>query len=415
MNTQAAIASDVRIGTDKGVLRLQFSTKISQAYYGKRQFYKSLGRSDSPINREWANRIVLRIQQDLDHPDNLFDPSLEKYLGHKVIALPTAIHNPKLSETWNEYCDWKLATGQLQQTTYQSRYRRTFQNQLKPYLDQEITKDLINQLANELMLADNYKPNLKKLFNTLIEMGERATRQGNLSNNFFLDLKDINIRVDKKSHQLQQEEDFRAFSIKERDIIVETFYKSNREIEVQIAPLIEFLFLTGCRLGEAFAFKWKDVKSDWIVFDESYSTECKLTKTTKTDTIRIFRTTGYTKLLALLDTVREQRISLTPNDCIFLKKNNKPYTRLDLSALWLGADKSKRGINYYYDGVVTRLVKSGLVAQYLKPSATRHTFITLQAQNGVDLKLLADSCGNSIDVIYNHYLGQNRDSKLLNL
>ncbi len=70
---------------------------------------------------------------------------------------------------------------------------------------------------------------------------------------------------------------------------------------------------------------------------------------------------------------------------------------------------------YYSEGVVTRLVNSGQVAQYLKPSSTRHTFITLQAQNGVDLKLLADSCGNSVDVIYNHYLGVNRDAKLLNL
>ena len=83
----------------------------------------------------------------------------------------------------------------------------------------------------------------------------------------------------------------------------------------------------------------------------------------------------------------------------------KQYNRLNLSALWLGLDKSKNGNQYYYPGVVTRLVQNGEISQYLKPSATRHNFIAIQAHAGVDLKLLADSVGNSVDVIYDHYLG----------
>jgi hypothetical protein len=50
--------ADVNVGVDKGSLRLQFSTRVSQEFYNKRQAYKGLGRSDTPENRQWADGIV---------------------------------------------------------------------------------------------------------------------------------------------------------------------------------------------------------------------------------------------------------------------------------------------------------------------------------------------------------------------
>lgn len=100
------------------------------------------------------------------------------------------------------------------------------------------------------------------------------------------------------------------------------------------------------------------------------------------------------------------------SDHVFTTINGRQYDRFKLSALWLWLDKSKQGVKYYYPGVVTRLVREGEINHYLKPSATRHTFITIQAHKGTDLKLLADSVGNSVDVIYNHYLGVNKDATI---
>jgi len=105
----------------------------------------------------------------------------------------------------------------------------------------------------------------------------------------------------------------------------------------------------------------------------------------------------------------------TNNSYVFTTIQGKQYDRYKLSALWLGIDKSKNGVEYYYPGVVTRLIEEGKIAQYLKPSATRHTFITIQAHNGTDLKLLADSVGNSVDIIYNHYLGVNKDATIADI
>ncbi|WP_319421480.1 tyrosine-type recombinase/integrase [Pleurocapsa sp. FMAR1] len=252
------------------------------------------------------------------------------------------------------------------------------------------------------------------MISALKEACDRSINQGNLNRNYFVGLKN-NIKPPKKSKQLIEEEDYRAFTLEERDIIIDTFKTSHKDSERQIANLVEFLFLTGCRLGEAFAFKWKNVKSEkgWIVFDESYSSETKITKSTKTDVIRIFKIKGYSRITNLLHQVKTH--DFDPDDYVFTTLKGKEYNRLNLSALWLGIDKSKEENKYYYLGVVTRLVQGGEISQYLKPSSTRHTFITIQAHAGVDLKLLADSVGNSVDVIYEHYLDTNKNSTFFDI
>ena len=408
----------VKISTDKDYLRLQFPSALSKQLYGKRQFFKSLGRQDTAENRKWAESLAARIQADIDHPDveTLFDPSLKKYLGIKVenvILHPTST-TIKLQELWNEFCDYKYKTGKISETTYKTKYTRTFSNWLRPYFEEYISQELAERIVFELQKQKVNKTNLRKMISALKEACDRSINQGNLNRNYFAGLKE-NIKPPKRSKQLIEEEDYRAFTREERDIIINTFKTSHKDSERQIAPLVEFLFLTGCRLGEAFAFKWKDIKpkKGWIVFDESYSSETKITKSTKTDVIRIFKIQGYTRLINLLDRMKTQNFDA--DDYVFTTLGGKQYNRLNLSALWLGLDKSKKGNKYYYPGVVTRLVQDGEINQYLKPSATRHTFITIQAHAGVDLKLLADSVGNSVDVIYDHYLGVNKDAAFFDI
>lgn len=408
---------DICVGVDRGILRLQFSRKLSRQLYGKKQVYKALGRPDTPENKRWAEDIARRIQKDIDHPDSLFDPTLEKYLGVKInsniVQLPGAKPELKLGELWLEFAEYKLKTGQIHETTYLTRYKRTFLNWLKPYLDEPLSRELAETIIFEVSKNAN-KDNLKKMIGALSEACERAIHNGNLSKNYFWGLQDT-IKSPRRSQQLTEEEDYRAFSREERDIIINTLRTSDKKSEKTIADLVEFLFLTGCRLGEAFALKWNDIKLDkgWIVFDESYSTETKITKCTKTNTIRIFRIKNYTRLLDLINRMKTRIHSQV--DYVFISPNGEKYNRFKLNQAWNGIDKSKNGVPYYYPGVVTRLVKERKVSQYLKPSATRHTFITIQAHNGTDLKLLADSVGNSVDIIYNHYLGVNKDAVMADL
>ncbi|MGF1481248.1 MAG: tyrosine-type recombinase/integrase [Cyanophyceae cyanobacterium] len=400
---------------NNGYLRLQFNSGLSRQVYNKRQFYKGLGKLDTSENRKWAGRIAARIEADLLHPDaeNLFDPTLKKYLGVGIeIAAAADSQSILLEELWTDYCDYKLKTGQICETTYKTIYSRSYSNWLTPYLKETISSELAERIVFELLSKNVHRGNLKKLISALKSASDRAIAQGKLSQNYFVGLAD-NIKTIKKSQQLADEEDFRAFSKDERDLIIDTFIASDRASERHIAPLIGFLFLTGCRVGEAFALRWSNIKTDWIIFEESYSSETKITKSTKTNTVRIFRTRGYSRLRSLLAVLGKKTHG--PNDFVFTTITGKQYSRHKLSAAWIGYDNRKHGKGSYYPGVVARLVQQGKLAQYLKPSATRHTFISLQAHSGTDLKLLADSVGNSVDVIYNHYLGVNREATIANV
>lgn len=418
MHSKASITSgQIKVTVDKGYLRLQFPSALSRQLYGKRQFFKSLGRQDTPQNREWSERVASRIQADLDHPDceKLFDPSLSKYFDVKVTNIvlhPLNNNKLKLKDIWLEFVEYKRKSGKISETTYQTRYNRTFANWLKPYMNECLSYELAEKILFELLDSGANKANIKKLISALKEACDRAVNRGSINRNFFANLGE-NIKFPRRSKQLVEEEDYRAYSLQERDTIIQAFRDSEKASERRIADLVEFLFLTGCRLGEVFALKWNDVRTDWLVFDESYSSETKITKSTKTDTIRIFRTRDYERLNQLINRLKAN--SNTKKDYVFTTIKGKQYNRFTLSALWLGIDKSKNGAEYYYPGVVTRLIQQGKISLYLKPSATRHTFITIQAHSGTNLKLLADSVGNSVDVLYNHYLGVNKDATIANV
>lgn len=391
---------DVKVTADKGLLRLQFSSNFSRQIWQRRQFFKSLGKKDTPDNREWALRIALNIQHDFKNGE--FDPSLEKYLGDRQSVKPK--YGITLGQLWDDFALYKLNIGQIHQTTYNARYNRTFRNWIKPWLDEIPCDRLVDLMASQLIQSENYKPNLKKLFFALVEMGERATKLEKINKNYFNGLTDIakNIKHGKKSQQLSAMQDYRAFSKNERDLIIQCFYESKLYTERRLAELVEFLFLTGCRVGEAFALKWNDIKDDYIIFDESYSSESKLEKATKTNTVRVFKITGYTRLLDLLEQLKNDKNK--PADHIF-QIAGKPMNRHHLNRAWHGKHHNQT----FYPGIVKSLELDGKL-EYLKPSSTRHTFISIQVRAGIDIKLIADSVGNSPQIIFKHYLGSDSNS-----
>lgn len=401
--------SDVRVGTDKGSLRLQFSSRISQKFYGKKQAYKGLGRSDTPENRQWAEGIARRIQADIDHPDGLFDPTLIKYLEIKamasVIQLPTAKPIPKLGELWEDYINWKRNTKQITETTFLNNYSHRYKNFLAPWLDKELTENTANDLIRDLANRNKSKDTIQKLFYALSQICQR-----NGITDYFFDIKK-HYTIPKKSKQLQEAEDYRAYTVAERDLIIDSFRSHHRESIRNIADAIEFLFLTGCRHGEMFALKWENVKFDsgWIIFKESYDSETKITKGTKTDVDRLFKMKGMTRLINLLKKLYgNEKLN---DKLVFKSLSGGQLARDYIQRTWQYSIQGSKDSKYTYNGVVTELAEQGKI-QYLKPYSTRHTFISIQANNGADLALLADSIGNSVDIIIKHYLQPDKERTL---
>jgi len=439
-------ADTIKVQADRDSLRLQFSTRYNPVFGGKRK-YQPLGMKDTPENRAKAEAIAYRIENDLLHPDwqQLFDPTFAKYgLKSQYAALQLAAPIPEVEPEmtvgamWEEYLLWKQP--QLQPTTFELTYENVLSNLIKGLVWNNKTQsftDTGNGLFNtHLSSVDVNKwfestarpPLIKR--QTLTALSEAFTRlqsQGKTKltkNPFVLESKAENktdkykstVNVDGTEREWwdvpdnesdAEERDRRSFSKADMVTIIDAFYNHKNASPRELAPLVEFRFLTGCRSGEAFALRWRDCfrgkEQNNIVFSRSYEGKTKTTKNTKTGDIRIFKM--YPKLRDLL--LRIKPDTAQPNDLVFTKLNGKSWNTCGAGELWLGKSRPKAGTACYYPGVVTQLITDGLIDGYLPFYNCRHTFISLQAHAGTDLFLLATICGNSVEVIQKSYLGIN--------
>ncbi|MEG4808054.1 site-specific integrase [Microcoleus sp. F8-D3] len=463
---------DVSVTADGNSLRLGFPkrhTPIWEQLRGKslkgKPHYLYLTKygfkADNPEDWKRATQLAIALEADLDHPewDKLFDPTLAKYgLGGgkyaklaDVLQLPGAKQpEPEITvgEMWEDYLLWKET--QVEPTTFCASYKTTYTNIIKGLKWNNKTKSfddtglsiwqlpMSNECAEKIVNSPAYKVNVILTVRALNEAFIRASQLGKFNlpdvNPFF----DLHKKVsdnpkDKYKStitddgeviewwQIQDanddelEKDKRAFTKEERDIIIKAFHESDKANERQAAPLIEFLFLTGCRPGEAFALRWGDVMFDRgiIRFSKSYDGATKQTKRTKTKVVRMFPLNDK-RLIDLLNRIKPEKVKLT--DLIFKQLKGQSWNSRCHSIVWAGRSVTVDDKTYVYPGIVTRLADEGKISDYLPPYHPRHTYITLTAHacqsNSSALLLLAHACGNSPEVIMKHYLDVDRSVKL---
>jgi len=435
----------VKVTADKGTLRIVFSTRYNPIFGDKRKF-QPLGMKDTPENRQKAEAIAYRIENDLLHPDwqILFDPTFAKYgLKSQYAALQLAappVVEPELTvgAMWEEYLLWKRP--QLEVTTYTGSFDGTFTNLIKGLVWNRKTR-IFTDSGNGLFDTHLSEVDAEKWFEgvklaaltkykTLAALSEAFTRlqsQGKTKlakNPFVLENKTENktnkykstVDVDGIEREWwdvpdnesdNEERDRRCFSKADMVTIIDAFYNHKNESPRELATLVEFRFLTGCRSGEAFALRWRDCfrgkEQNNIVFSRSYDGQNKVTKSTKTNDIRIFKM--YPKLHDFL--LRIKPDNAQPNDLVFTKLNGKSWNTGEVHGKWNGVTVKKNETEYHYPGVVTQLANDGLIDGYLPFYNCRHTFLSLMAHAGTDLFLLATICGTSVEIIQKHYLGVN--------
>ncbi|MEG4290914.1 tyrosine-type recombinase/integrase [Microcoleus sp. C2C3] len=443
-----ALPETIKVQSDNGSLRLQFSTKYNPIFGGKRK-HQGLGMKDTPENQQKAIAIAWRIEGDLQHPDwqQLFDPTFAKY-GLKTkyaaelkLAAPIPEPEPEITvgAMWEDYLEWKRP--QLQPTTFETIFAGTYTNIIKglhwnpskhEFVDNgsEIYSLLLSDSNLEQRIAQQ-TASVRNKARVEAELSQAFTRLQSLGktkltvNPFVTISRNIENKADKYKPTITaagdvkewwetddtdidpEEKDRRAFTKEERDTIVKAFYESSSRRHRQVASLVEFLFLTGCRSGEAFALRWQDVfigrNKNYVRFSKSYNGRLKNTQVTKTGEIRLFKI--YPKLNDLLLCIKPDNAK--PTDLVFVNTQGNSYNTNTFGDLWQEARCGTKGKVYRYPGVVTQLADEGKISCYLSPYHTRHTFITLMAHAGTDLLLLATACGNSVEVIQKHYLGVN--------
>ncbi len=458
---------DITVGIDHGSLRLQFPARhlpLWEILKGKplpkgKPFYLPLGRQgykDNPDDIKRASTLAMQLEADLDHPEweKLFDPTLAKYgIGSAkygkladVLQMPgVAVALPEITvgAMWDAYLEWKRTV--VEETTFKTRYggmtnlingkvwiksEHRFSCSSAPLhsctLDQQagietaLTLIVIAKkqyLQSELAKAFEFCKSKGLIVNSTTEnpfdTGKFTTPVVTTQQKYASKMVD---GVEKQWHEVQDEKvlelDHRAFTKDERDIIIKAFYKSSKASERYLAPLIEFYFLTGCRTSEAIPLNWTDIDFDRniIRFSKSMGVNTGKVKDTKTGEIRLFYFNEASRLKKLLLELKAD----SNGTLVFPNEKEKYISYYSTARAWKGrattqnlADGTKK--KYANPGLVTRLAEQGVISGYLSQYHTRHTFITLTAHanahdNNALLKI-ANSCGNSVDVILRHYLG----------
>ena len=469
---------DVKVAIDKGSIRLSFPkrhTPLWEMMDGKslrgKPKYLYLGKAgftaDNPDDCKRAAQIAIAMESDLDHSewDKLFDRTLEKYglaglLGGKyakladVLQLPGTV--PELPEItvgvmWEAYLEWKKTT--IEETTFHTKYKRfgyTIYGQIFQNRGNQLTLSnnplapiRLNDMQSISAALDMITSKLKiRCLRALNEAFEYAKSKGSIihstTENPFNSGKFAapTITTQQKYadkivngetvewHEVQDEKllelDRRAFTKDERDIIVKAFYESPNKTQSRYAPLIEFLFLTGCRPGEVYSLTWKDIDltRKVIKVNKSLGATTGKIKDTKTGESRLFYFPENSRLNALLLEIKANKA----DGLIFPNAKGKYIDSSQLNRIWHDLTKNRilksgEEVTYFYPGLVSQLVRDGSINGYLSPYHCRHTYITLTAQanshNNNALLHIATSCGNSVDVILRHYLGIDESVELV--
>jgi integrase len=386
---------DKWINVDKrtGNLVLRFRVKGFE-----KQFFIGTSLADTPRNRQ-----ITRLRRDIIAVDialSRFDSTLEtyqfqadKYAPKPKPREPKEKYNYDLLQLWEKFTEFKKAL--LEQTTILTRY-----NGLKRYIKRLPTLSLSKapEIRDWLLANTTHQMAWENLM-MYSHCCEWAVDSGLIPTNPFLKLK---IKHPKR----KSDEDTRqAFTLNQRDMIISAFEEDH--IYSHYAPLIKFLFWTGCRLGEAFALTWGDVLGDCtrIVINKSCNVN-KIKKGTKNNRRRIFPTRAGSKLQQTLLEIRPFGREYHSNRLIFTSRTGAPLNSDIMQNIWNERTSTYKGKANHYPGIVKGLASQGLVP-YLKPYATRHTFVTWAISSGISPDKVARLIGDEVTTVLRHYCHPN--------
>ncbi len=370
-----AAKGTVKIKNSRGWLQLVFT-------FDSRRRYLSLGVEDSKNARALAQMKAKRIE--LDILSGNFDETLAKY---KYGASGDAVkpRKPSLAELWDKFMDFKRP--QCSPNTMRTMYL-TFTN----YVRQLPTHDLDRASEIRDYVVENFPLNSgKRLITRFSACCKWAMKSGLIAENPFSGMAtEIKLPKTQKIAGLNQID---PFSLEERDAIIQAIETdqfrpaSSAFTHSQYAPLIKFLFFTGCRSSEASALQWKNISQDCaqITFDQAIiltDNGMRIRKGLKTQASRNFPCNE--SLRTLLRSVRPE--FPRSDDMVFPSPSGKPVNLSNFrTRTW-------------------KTVLTGLGIPYRKLYQTRHTFITHALETGkLDAKDVARLVGNSPEVIYQHY------------
>lgn len=371
----------------RGRLRIRFRANGQQKAF-------ALGLADTSENRLRGETIARQMTLDL-LSDN-FDSTLNKYKPQSFLTVIETI-KPKteldLLTLWGKYTEFRA--HQVEATTLAINYSRV-ENHLKKLP----TKNLEDAILIRDFLVSSSSPYTTKRILTQINAACNWGLKSKLitTNPFYGLAQEINLTKNSADSL-----DIDPFSKQEREVIIHAF--QSHSVYKSYASFVQFLFLTGCRTSEAIALKWSHINHDCsrITFSEALVnvSGVKIRKGLKNQDKRLFPCNQ--QLQALLLSIKPEFVN--DDRPVFTSVKGNEINIHTFHCVWHGTKNHDK----YYVGVLEKLAKEGKIERYRPPYQTRHTFITLCIDAGIDAKDVARWVGNSPEVIYRHYAGNKRD------
>ncbi len=427
----------VKVVTDKhDNVQFQIPTCFAQAYYldtkgnSKRQHYISFGAKSTPYNLSLAESQKIHLQAAMSsgtfvaedeskykHPDK----QLRSNFSNQITRAKSYIFGT--AELLNTYLDYRKP--QLAPATYK-KYVTTF----KP-IAAAVCQDLQDQLSvrNSIVNYLNIKTGklagastrigTLELLSTACNWGIREEylpeTYKNKFSDYAIEMKHANKGLIHKpiplnvSPYVNPVQGIRAWTLEERDIIIKAFHDRRTVYPYNqldpIAYLVEFLFLVGCRHGEAFALNWRDVLSmddtgrlgNFISITKAWDSHTNVMKGTKTGKHRTVPLSP--RCMEILDILRPPGAEM--NSLIFKPWKASTFRSAGLNGVW-GGSQGKNGM-----GVVSKLVKEGILKRYMEPYSTRRTFVsTCINVYGISIPTVAKWIGDEPKALVGHYAAQ---------
>lgn len=338
----------------------------------------ALGISDNPENRKFAELKAKQIE--IDFLTDAFDGTLDKYRQKQPVEKPQN-EDLTLPEIYERYIgSRKKNASPATWKGYQHHLRQLLSCPYK--LPEEALK------LRDWAVENKPPGTARRLLVQANAACEWAVEREILAANPFQGKTFIKAKKSKAK--------VNPFTTEEKVAILQGFRESAKFS--YLLPLVEFLFLTGCRTSEAIALQWRHVKSDCssVRFEEAivFGIGGAVRKSgTKQSGGREFPCNPQLRDL-LLSIKPENAIADSP---IFARPDGSPISRQDLRTGWYGKGKG--------EGVVKGLAASGAIDAYRPQYNTRHTFISQCLEAGIAPTQIAEWAGNSAEIIFRSYAG----------
>ena len=411
----------------KGNLTLQLPTIYSKQYYNVNQKYISFGAKNTPENMIKAMSAALELQSDIE--SGKFDPlKIAKYkhsskqLGNYnrveeigLVSLFDDFKNSLIIEECTRDSMYRTLLNHLKKMTNQHNYTLKQQSDISIWIRANVAESGVTRLLaalhrmiewgkTELKLPQDF-PNKFKQYEKDFKKSLRGQKTKK--------------KVPAAVSHLPVREGIQAHSKEYRDKIIAAFH--NRSVDKRHksktdhrAYLIEFLFLTGCRHGEAFALVWKDIEYGKnkqglievkINVDESYNSDKRITKNTKTRKHR--KVPATSRVVEILEILKPEH--LDPNLLVFRNYQNNHLNSGVISSMWIPVkeDPDKKIKDW---SVIGKMIRDGELDYYMDAYSTRRTFASIQINNGVSPNVVAKWLGDNVETVLEHYARPDDDA-----